>query len=163
MEGRPITKCACFFSDRGRNSKGIIEKSIESVFGGYYSAAACTVFAPRKGDENQHDAATIDRQGRRVIVANEVGEKWGNAEFKSKNSRDKVAARGRNQSTVTHFNPTYSYVFMTNDPPGWVRPPKGSGRDRLPLLRLPSRYVTPREEQLGGPPEGSRRTRTWMA
>ena len=34
LEGRPITKCVYFFSNRGRLSRGIIEKSVGRVFGG---------------------------------------------------------------------------------------------------------------------------------
>ena len=44
MEGRPLAKCVCPFSDRGRNAKGILEKMIEGLFGDYYSDAPNTIF-----------------------------------------------------------------------------------------------------------------------
>ena len=81
LEGKPLGKCVMPFSDRGRNSKGLLEKCIEGLFGEYYSEAPNTVFCRKKGDENQHDAAGLGRQGRRVIIANEVGGEWDNASF----------------------------------------------------------------------------------
>ena len=152
LEGTPLTKCVCLFSDRGRNSKGVLEKCIECVFGDYYASATNAVFCAKKGDENSHDAAVFSRQGKGVIVANEVGEPWDNALFKTRNSRDKISARGCHQSEVVQFGPTCTYMFMTNAPPKWTSAVRGSERDRILPLRLPNKFVTPGEELLPGSP-----------
>ena len=145
MEGIPLTKCLIVFSDRGRNSKGILEKIIEGLWGEYYAGVSSAIFGPPKENENDHDAMALDRQGRRVVVANEMSGQWHNASFKFKNSRDKVPARGCHSSTVVHYDPTHNIVFMCNDPPDWTNIPKGSEVDRLIVLRLPNKFVESHE------------------
>ena len=185
MEGRPLAKCVCPFSDRGRNAKGILEKMIEGLFGDYYSDAPNTIFtaynlSPRsclmlktanmksqpayktkkmsrvttvnenpfrkKGDDNSHDTAALDRQGRRIIVCNEIDDTWANATFKSRNSKDKIGARGANCASIVHFHPTYTIMFMTSEKPSWHKTPKGSERDRIMPIRFPNKFVDKGEE-----------------
>jgi phage/plasmid-associated DNA primase len=52
LEGRPTQKCPLFFSPRGRNSKGIIEKMFMAVWGTYYLPVKSTIFQADKRNEN---------------------------------------------------------------------------------------------------------------
>ena len=89
LEGRPLCMCVIFTNPRGRNSKGLVEKMILSVWGDYHVPLRPTVFLPDKRGENEHSAAELDRRGARIAFANEIlSDPWSNAVFKNKNSTD---------------------------------------------------------------------------
>ena len=92
LEGRPTGKMPVFFSNRGRNSKGINEKIFISLWGDYYVPVKSTVFMTDRRNENEHSAAELNRRGARVLFFNEVqSTPWSNAVFKNKNSSDPVS------------------------------------------------------------------------
>ena len=82
-----------------------------------------------------------------MAFGNEVSKTpWSNGSFKSKNSTDPLPARGCGAKDVEKINPTYSFVFQSNDPPLWEQPPKGSEWDRLLIEYLPNRFLNPNQE-----------------
>ena len=107
LEGRPIQKVIMPFSERGRNSKGLVEKGLESVFGTYLAPAKNTIFNEDRRTEDEHNAGALDRQGIRIVATSEPPEQpWSNATFKNKVSRDKVSARGCGSKVIEKFAPT---------------------------------------------------------
>ena len=47
LEGKPLAKCVLLHSPRGRNSKGLIEKILQSVWGEYFVPVKASVFLCR--------------------------------------------------------------------------------------------------------------------
>jgi hypothetical protein len=142
LEGRPLAKCIFFYSARGRNSKGIIQKIIKGFLGGYCIPVKSTIFQPDKRNENEHDAANLMRIGARVGFGNEVPKAaWANGVYKNKNSSDPILGRECGAGRTREFEPTITFCFGTNDPPVFEQPTKGSEKDRTLVIYLPNRYV----------------------
>lgn len=142
LEGRPLCRCVILTSKRGRNSKGIVEKMLQSTMGDYHVPVRSTVFQTDRRSEHEHNAADAARIGARIGFGNEVqGVPWSNAIFKNKNSSDPMLVRGCGVTDSKRAQPTLTFFFACNDPPVWEQPPKGSERDRLTVLYLPNKYV----------------------
>ena len=85
LEGRPICKCEFLFSPRGRNSKGVIEKIYQSVWGEYFVPVKASCFYADKRSESKHSAVEMARFGARVGFGNETSSTpWSNGVFKFK-------------------------------------------------------------------------------
>lgn len=142
LEGRPTGKCALFYSKRGRNSKGVNEKIISSLWGTYYVPVRPTIFIADRRNENEHTAAELNRRGARLLWFNEtLNQPWSNGVFKNKNSSDPVVCRGCGAGRVVRYLPTYSFGGGINDPPTWEKKPKGSEDDRVMPLYMPNKYL----------------------
>ena len=142
LEGNPLAKLVMLHSIRGRNGKGMVEKSYMSVWGEYYTPVKSSVFHTDKRNENEHCAADIARRGARIGFGNEtLSEPWSNAIFKSRNSTDPVIARGCGIAETVRFPNTLNFVFGMNDPPRWEQLPKGSEKDRIIIQYLPNKFI----------------------
>ena len=53
LEGKPLAKCVMLWSARGRNSKGILEKIFQSLWGDYYVPVKSSVFHVNKRGEKR--------------------------------------------------------------------------------------------------------------
>jgi hypothetical protein len=146
LEGRPLCRCPILTSKRGRNSKGLVDKILQSTMGGYHVPVKATVFQADRRSEHEHSAADIARQGARIAFGNEVlRTAWSNGVFKVKNSTDPILARGCGLGDSHRIRPTFTYMFGTNDPPAFEDVPKGSEEDRLLPLYLPNRFINKNE------------------
>lgn len=72
LEGRPLCRCVILTSKRGRNSKGIVEKMLQSTMGDYHVPVRSTVFQTDRRSEHEHNAADAARIGARIGFGNEV-------------------------------------------------------------------------------------------
>ena len=101
LEGKPLAKCILLHSPRGRNSKGLIQQILQSVWGDYLVPVKATVFHADNRNENEHSAAEITRVGARIGIGNETSKTpWSNGVFKNKNSNDVIQARECGTSQV---------------------------------------------------------------
>ena len=69
LEGESAAQMFC--SERGRGGKGVIEHMIKGLRGEYNSPVKANSLYRDDRGENEHSAAALDRQGRRILLANE--------------------------------------------------------------------------------------------
>ncbi|CAK0838916.1 unnamed protein product [Prorocentrum cordatum] len=141
LEGRPLCKCVLLWSRRGRNGRGICGGVFQAVWGEHRDPVRAAVFTADERSEREHNAADAFRRGVRVAFGNEVhSSALSNAVFKNRNSTDPGAVRACNSGDTEKMKPMCTCISACNVIPSWGQVPKGSERDRLLPMCMPSKF-----------------------
>jgi len=148
LEGRVVEHLLPIFHGDGANGKGTFIGAVFAALGDYADAADPELLTARTFDA--HPTGTADLFGLRLAVLHEgdAGRRLAEGTVKRLTGGDRLKAR-RMREDFWHFDPSHSFVMLTNHKPIVVGTDEGIWR-RLRLV--PSPVVVPvaeRDEQLG--------------
>lgn len=108
---------------RGSNGKGVLARTLHSVFGDYAEAPSDTLYMRTRMGATKSDAARPDlmrlQSVRFTYMSEPPGGQFNEEMLKAHTGEDSIIARdlyGKAQSMAV-FTPTHKIIFLTNDPP----------------------------------------------
>lgn len=108
---------------RGSNGKGVLARTLHSVFGDYAESPSDTLYMRTRMGATKSDAARPDlmrlQSIRFTYMSEPPGGQFNEEMLKAHTGEDSIIARdlyGKAQSMAV-FTPTHKIVFLTNDPP----------------------------------------------